>query len=71
MIQGKITRCIQAGIFGVAMFALLPSCTDDHFIVQEGGGEGENATLTLWEQINKDPDLSNFAKIVEKGIRRR
>lgn len=66
MIQGKITRCIQAGIFGVAMFALLPSCTDDHFIVQEGGGEGENATLTLWEQINKDPDLSNFAKIVEK-----
>ena len=50
----------------MAMFALLPSCTDDHFIVQEGGGEGENATLTLWEQINKDPDLSNFAKIVEK-----
>lgn len=66
MIQGKITRCIQAGILGVAMFALLPSCSDDHFIVQDGGGEGENATLTLWQQIKADPELSNFANIAEK-----
>ena len=66
MIQGKITRCIQAGIVGVAMFALLPACTDDHFVVQEGGGEGENATLTLWEQIKDDPELSNFRDIVAK-----
>lgn len=48
------------------MFALLPACTDDHFVVQEGGGIGENATLTLWEQIKADPELSNFANIVEK-----
>lgn len=65
MIQGKITRCIQAGILGVAL-ALLPSCADDHFDVQDGGGVGENATLTLWEQIKANPDLSNFAKIAEK-----
>jgi len=65
MIQGKITRCIQAGILGVAL-TLLPSCADDHFDVQEGGGVGENATLTLWEQIKANPDLSNFAKIAEK-----
>ena len=50
----------------MAMFALLPSCTDDHFIVQDGGGEGENATLTLWQQIKADPELSNFASIAEK-----
>ena len=64
MIQGKITRCIQAGILGVAI-ALLPSCADDHFDVQDGGGVGENATLTLWEQIKANPVLSNFAKIAE------
>ncbi len=48
------------------MIALLPACTDDHFVVQEGGGVGENATLTLWEQIEADPDLSNFANIARK-----
>ncbi len=48
------------------MLTLLPACTDDHFIVQDGGGVGENATKTLWEQIKSDPTLSNFAAIVEK-----
>lgn len=66
MIQRKFIRSIQAGIIGAALTALLPACTDDHFVVQDGGGEGENATLTLWEQIKANPDLSNFASIVEK-----
>ncbi|MCR4995030.1 MAG: fasciclin domain-containing protein [Bacteroidales bacterium] len=65
MIQRKIKRCIQAGLLG-AVITLLPACTDDHFIVQDGGGVGENATKTLWEQIEADPNLSNFAQIAAK-----
>ena len=66
MIQRRIKRCIQTGIVGAAMIALLPACTDDHFDVQNGGGIGENATLTLWEQLKANRELSNFASIVEK-----
>lgn len=48
------------------MIAALPACTDDHFDVRDGGGVGENATATLWEQIVAQPDLKNFAHIAEK-----
>ncbi|MBQ9286231.1 MAG: fasciclin domain-containing protein [Bacteroidaceae bacterium] len=66
MIHGKIKQCIQAGIMGAVMLAAFPACTDDHFDVRDGGGVGENATATLWEQIKASPDLSNFTSIVEQ-----
>ena len=66
MIHGKIKQCIQAGIMGAVILAAIPACTDDHFDVRDGGGVGENATATLWEQIKANPDLSNFAQIVEQ-----
>lgn len=63
MIQGKIKQCIQAGLMGIALLAISPACTDDHFELRDGGGVGDNATATLWEQIKANPDLSNFAQI--------
>ena len=65
MAKNKIIRCLQAG--ALAIFAMaLPSCTDDHFDVNNGGGIDGNATKTLWEQIEANPSLSRFASIVEK-----
>ena len=66
MIHSKIKQCIQAGIMGAVIVAAMPACTDDHFDVRDGGGVGENATATLWEQIKANPDLSNFAQIAEQ-----
>ncbi len=66
MANNKIIRCLQAGVLGVALAVTLPSCTDDHFDVNNGGGIDGNATKTLWEQLEANPDLSRFASIVEK-----
>ena len=66
MIQRKTTRFVAAGLLAVAAAALMPSCADDHFDVNDGGGAGQNATLSLWEQISSRPELSNFASIVAK-----
>ena len=63
MIQGKIKQCIQAGLMGLVLLAIPSACTDDHFELRDGGGVGDNATATLWEQIQANPDLSNFAQI--------
>ncbi len=64
MIHRTIKKCIQTGFIGATIIASLPACTDDHFDVSDGGGVGENATATLWEQIEAQPDLKNFAHIV-------
>jgi uncharacterized surface protein with fasciclin (FAS1) repeats len=53
-------------MLAIAVAAIVPSCADDHFDVNDGGGVGQNATLSLWQQINKRPELSNFASIVAK-----
>lgn len=66
MIQGKIKQCILAGLVGIALTAITAACTDDHFELRDGGGVGDNATATLWEQIKANPDLSNFAQIAEQ-----
>lgn len=66
MIQAKITRCAVAGVLALAFAAIMPSCSDDHFDVNDGGGVGENPTKTLWQQISGNPQLSNFASIVAK-----
>ena len=66
MIQAKITRCAAVGLFALAIAAIMPSCSDDHFDVNDGGGAGENPTKTLWQQLSGNPQLSNFASIVAK-----
>ncbi|MBP5769760.1 MAG: fasciclin domain-containing protein [Bacteroidaceae bacterium] len=67
MANKKIFRIIQAGLLGAVLALSFPACTDDnHFDVKSGGEAGANATLTLWEQISSNPDLSRFAAIVEK-----
>ena len=66
--MNKIFRFIQAGALGIALSAMLPACTDDHFDVQDGGdaGSGAIATQTLWDQIKANPELSRFATLAEK-----
>jgi hypothetical protein len=50
-----------------AVVAAIPACTDDHFDVRDNAGEeGANATQTIWEQIQANPQLSKFATLVEK-----
>lgn len=56
-----------SALVGMTFFMAFPACTDDHFDVDEGGdGISSNATLTLWQQIQANPELSKFASIVER-----
>lgn len=66
MVTNNIYRFICAALIGGAVGFGLPACTDDHFDVNDGGEVGANATLTLWEQISARPELSNFARVLEK-----
>ncbi len=68
MTQQIIKRFIQAGAMAITMLVALPACTDDHFEIQDGSkGDGlNNATLTLWQQIQARPDLSKFANLLER-----
>lgn len=50
-----------------SMVLAMPSCSDtwdEHY----DAGQGTSATLTLWEQIKANPELSNFAAIAEQAI---
>lgn len=54
-----------SALVGMTFMVTFPACTDDHFEVADGGdGLDGNATLTLWQQIEAQPDLSKFASIV-------
>ncbi|MBO4905754.1 MAG: fasciclin domain-containing protein [Bacteroidaceae bacterium] len=66
MAKNKIIRCLQAGVLSAVCAVATLSCTDDHFDVNNGGGIDENATKTLWEQIEGNTNLSRFAAILEK-----
>ena len=66
MTKKNFIRFIQTSLLGAAIAVALPACTDDHFDVANGGGEGSNATKTLWEQLESRPELSHFADIVSK-----
>lgn len=62
----KVTKYIGMITVGMA-FAAMPSCTDtwdDHY----NGGEGETATMSLWEQIQAKPELSRFAALAQKAV---
>lgn len=67
MAKKKVIRFIQAAFMVAAVMAAIPACTDDHFDVRDNAGEeGANATQTIWEQIQANPQLSKFATLVEK-----
>ncbi len=66
MSQKHFFRVIMTSMAGLCMSVLLPSCSDDHFDVNDGGGAGGNATLTLWQQLSQRDNLSNFAAVVER-----
>lgn len=67
MARKKVIRFIQAAFMVAAVVAAIPACTDDHFDVRDNAGEeGANATQTIWEQIQANPQLSKFATLVEK-----
>lgn len=57
-----------SGFLGMALMMAFPACTDDHFDVQDGstGDPLSNATLTLWQQLEAQPNLSKFASIVAR-----
>lgn len=59
----KYMRLLNKGVLGAAVIAGCSACTDtidDHYGVSDGV-----ATQTLWEQIVSQPDLSDFAKVLE------
>lgn len=66
MTQKSIKRFIYAGVLGVAVMVAPLSCKDDHFDIQDNGQLASNATLTLWQQIQSNPQLSTFASIVAR-----
>ena len=57
---------IRSSLLGAAFAVTFTACEDDHFTVNDGGGADANATLTLWQQIQKKPELSRFREIAEK-----
>lgn len=59
----KYMRLLNKGVLGAAVIAGCSACTDtidDHY-----GVSGGVATQTLWEQIVSQPDLTDFAKVLE------
>lgn len=56
-------RLLNKGVLGAAVIAGCSACTDtidEHYAVSDGV-----AKQTLWEQIQAQPDLTKFAKILE------
>ena len=65
MANNKINKYIGAMALGAAILAV-PSCSDDHFDVNYGGdNKSAVATESLWELIEKNPNLTKFATIAK------
>ena len=59
-----LNRIILLAVGAVAIATAFTACKDDHFDIPEGGeGTGSVATETLWELIESNESLSNFARI--------
>lgn len=68
MIRNKIKTIIKTGLIGAMALSAFPSCSDtwgDHYDLAEGFES--TATATLWEQIQANENLSQFAAILEKA----
>ncbi len=62
--EKEYMRLFKKGILGAAVIAGCSACSDtidDHYAVSDGV-----ATKTLWEQIKAQPNLSDFAEVLEK-----
>lgn len=62
--ERKYMRLFKKGVLGAAVIAGCSACTDtidEHYGVSEGV-----ATKSLWEQIVAQPNLQDFAKVLEK-----
>lgn len=62
--EKEYMRLFKKGILGAAVIAGCSACSDtidDHYAVSDGV-----ASKTLWEQIKADPNLSDFAEVLEK-----
>lgn len=66
MAKNKLYKYIGAIALGVAVMAV-PSCSDDHFDIYEGGDNQSVATKTLWELISENPNLTKFKTIAENA----
>src|SRR5574344_1740667 len=65
MITKSIKHIFVAGILCCGIAAALTACTDTWDEHYDGLG-GENVHEgSLWKAIKSDPDLSNFAKVIE------
>lgn len=64
MANKKLNKYIGTVILGTAILAV-PGCSDTWDEHYDGGGNGEVATKTLWEQIESNPELSKFAEIAK------
>ena len=65
MANNKFNKYIGAMALGAAILAV-PSCSDDHFDVNYGGdNKSAVATESLWELIEKNPNLTKFATIAK------
>lgn len=68
MIKNKINSILKASLVGAVIIAGLPACTDtwdDHY--DQAEGFQSTATATLWEQIQSNGNLSDFAAILSKA----
>lgn len=62
--EKEYMRLFKKGILGAAVIAGCSACSDtidDHYAVSDGV-----ASKTLWEQIKAEPNLSDFAEVLEK-----
>lgn len=65
MANNKFNKYIGAMALGAAILAV-PSCSDDHFDINHGGeNQSAVATESLWELIEKNPNLTKFATIAK------
>lgn len=66
MTKTKIKTIIQTSLIGAAVLTAFPACSDtwdDHY--DTSGDFNSTATETLWEQIEKNPKLTQFAQILK------
>ena len=62
----KINKVLSVGLMCCGIAAALTACTDtwdDHY---ESLGSGNMHEGTLWQAIKSNPNLSNFAKVIEE-----
>lgn len=68
MTKKRINTILKTGLIGAVVLTAFPACSDtwgDHYDLAEGFQT--TATATLWEQIQANGKLTQFAQILEKA----